>query len=116
MTAPDVSASGKKGLGFAITALVFAVCGLLLPAVPLVELYEVPDGTAVRPMGLAAAIFFAGFGTPWVVAPFAWMAFIRRGLHRWLGLSAFILSLLPIPLYWLLFDWIMNAHHLTPKP
>ena len=101
---------------FATVACGFAVVGLIAPIPCFWDLYHAPVGTAVRPMGCVAGIFFAGLGTPFIVLPFAIVAIVERGSSRIAGLLALALSALPLPLYYFLLDWIMDAHSLTPKP
>lgn len=101
---------------FATVACAFAVIGLVLPIPCFVELFSIPAGTACRPMGCAISIFFAGLGTPFLVLPFAIVAISERGSSRMVGLLAMALSVLPFPIYFFLFDWIMDAHALVPKP
>ena len=106
----------KASKVFAAVACAMAVIGLLLPIPCFWELYSIPAGTACRPMGCAARIFFAGLGTPFLVLPFAIVAIAERGSSRIAGLVALALSVLPFPLYYFLFDWIMDAHALIAKP
>lgn len=102
--------------GVAITACVLAVIGTAWPLPWFVELYQVPAGTAVRPMGAAGSVFLCGLGTPLLVMPLALLALSRGGASRWLGMLAALLSLFPLPVYWLLMRWIVSAHGLELKP
>ena len=68
-------------------------------------------------MGPAAAVFLAGIGTPVIVMTLVLLASIGGGqISRRLSAGAAILSLVPLPLYWFLFRWIVDAHHLILKP
>lgn len=93
-----------------------AVAGLVLPIPGFWDLYSIPVGTECRPMGQAFSIFLFGLGTPAVVLPFAIVAMTERGTSRKLGLVAVALSVLPLPIFYFLFDWIMDAHALIPLP
>ena len=104
--------STKEGLAFSIVAIVFTMLGFLIPIEPIVNFYQYPVGTYTRPMGLTYLIVSVGILTPLIVAPLAFIAFLRRGLGRWIGLSAFLLSLLPLPFYIFLFHWIVYIHQL----
>jgi hypothetical protein len=64
-------------------------------------------------MGLAMMMFICGFGTPLFVLPLGYSVSRRR---KWLGISVIAMSLLVLPLHYMLFFWIVNAHKLTLKP
>ncbi len=106
----------KASKVFALVACVLALFGLVLPIPGFWELYNIPAGTACRPMLQAASILFVGLGTPAIVLPFAIVAACERGSSRMVGLLAIALSILPFPVYFFLFHWIMDAHALTAKP
>ena len=114
MTTP-ISRTPDASYGIGTTACVIALLGLIIPTPSFVELYHIPAGTATRPMGPAAAALACG-GVPFVVAPLAILAFQSRGRSRWLGVFAAVTSLLPFPVYFFLFKWIVDTHNLTLKP
>lgn len=93
-----------------------AAMGYLAPVPGLMELYFVPAGSAVRPMGLAAAIFMSGVLTPLFVAPLAVFACRNGGLSRSFAALAALGAFVPLPVYMFLFQWIVRAHSLTLKP
>ena len=101
---------------FSALACALAVLGLVWPIPAFWELYNLPAGTACRPMGETASIFLVGLGTPLLVLPFAIVAISERGSSRMLGLLAIALSVLPFPVYFLLLRWIIEAHALSLKP
>ena len=106
----------RRSKAFAAMACALAVLGLVFPAPSFLELYSIPAGTACRPMGQVAGIFLAGLGTPLLVLPFAMVAISEHGASRVMGLLAMAISALPLPIYFFLFRWIMDAHGLIPLP
>jgi hypothetical protein len=103
-------------LGFVVVALVFAIGGILLPIPSFVELYQIPVDTACRPMGQAAAFLICGIGTPLVVITLGILGWTGRRSVRFYGIAAMLLSLVPFPLYYFLFRWIVDCHHLIMEP
>jgi hypothetical protein len=114
MNAPRTSHPNQRN--FIIFALAIAISGLLLPIPSFVELYQIPAETACRPMGQAAAFFICGVGTPLLVFPLGLLGWPGRPTLRRYGIAAMILSLIPFPLYFVLFRWIVDFHHLILEP
>jgi hypothetical protein len=102
--------------GSAITAVVAALAGICCPIPLFVDFYNVPAGTMCRPMGLAMAIFSSGIACPILTLIPASLALFCGRLSRYVAVVAIITSLMPIPLYFWLFHWIVNAHHLVLEP
>lgn len=99
----------------ATLACVVAAIGLLYPIPGFVGLYNLAPGTACRPMGLAFA-FLVGLVTPLVVLPLGTAATRQRGACRVFGTLAISLSLLPLPVCFVLFRWIVHIHALRLLP
>jgi hypothetical protein len=107
----------EHGLVFAAAAMVVSVAGTLVPIPSCLELYNVPAGSACRPMGTAAICLVAGIGTPACALTLALLASLCGArISRRLSVGAVVLSFIPLPVYWLLFRWIVAAHHLVLKP
>ncbi len=96
-------------------ACAFAAGGFILPPYWIMELFSVPPGAAIRPMGLGAA-FLVTLVTPLIVAPFGVLAICERGASRTLGILALLASVVPLPLYWALVCWIVDSRALIIEP
>jgi hypothetical protein len=114
MNAPQTGHSNQ--LSFVVVALVFAVGGILFPIPSFVELYHKPADTGCRPMGQVAAMILSGIGTPLVVIALSILGWYGRRMLRLYGVAAMILSLVPLPLYYFLFQWIVDCHRLILEP
>ena len=102
----------EPGVGLAIVAMAIAVIGICYPIPAYLELYNIRPGTACRPMGVAMAAFLSGIGSPVLTLIFASLASFRGRTSRCIAGVAAIFSLVPLPLYWWLFHWIVSAHSL----
>jgi hypothetical protein len=108
----DPHSKNSHQIGFAVAAWIVVVLGLALPIPSFIELYQIPIGTMCRPMGQAAMMLLSGFGTPLLaicLGSFCWKGSRSARLG---GIAAAILSLIPLPLYYFLFQWIVDSHHL----
>ena len=111
------SRTGRSNqFGFAVVALVFAIGGILLPIPSFIELYRIPVETACRPMGQVTAMILAGFGTPLAAIVLGILSWSGGRTIRLYGIAAMLLSLVPLPLYYFLFRWIVDSHHLLLEP
>jgi hypothetical protein len=112
VTSPNTRHSFHLGL----VALVIAVGSIALPISGYVDLYNVPPGTACRPMSQVVNWFVCGVGGPLAAIVFGLLSFVDGRVSRILGVTAILLSFIPFPLYYLLFHWIVNSHHLIMEP
>jgi hypothetical protein len=103
----------EPGFEMAIVSLVIAVGSLLFPLPGIIELYNIPPGTACRPMGIVAFLFLASILGPLFTLVLAVPACFRGRISRRLAIIAGILSFVPFPLYRSVFHWIVVAHNLT---
>lgn len=114
MNAPIPTRSDSFGVG--VVALVLAVGSVAFPIPAFVDLYSVPPGTACRPMGAAMVLFLGGLGIPLVAIVFGLLSLAYGRISRILGITAILLSCVPLPLYYFLFRWIIHSHHLILEP
>jgi hypothetical protein len=111
MTLPNAPIR-KQSPVLAMAALVIAIFAVLHPIPSFIELYHIPADTACRPMGATWALFFDGMLLPVVAIILAVAAFFCGKASRRLAGVAVFLSLVPLPVYLLLLQWIIKAHHL----
>jgi hypothetical protein len=108
----------RRDYGYRLVALALfiAVVGVAAPIPSFWEFYNIPAGTACRPIGSTMAFFLAGIGTPLLTLLLARLARPSSNAGRRLAIAASLLSLVPFPLYYFLSRWIISAHHLTLLP
>jgi hypothetical protein len=112
----SVPPTREPGFSLAVISLLMAVGSVLFPLPGFIDLYGVPAGTACRPMGQAMSLFVMGIGGPFVALVLAAAAFSRGRVSRRIAIVAGVLSLVPFPLQWFLFRWIVESHNLILEP
>ena len=115
----------KNWLPFAV--LFAAILGSIVPLLNVLELWNLPNGSGIRPMGLPMQIIVYGLGTPAVVITLTILTFNRlasdpngnwsgRLLYGGLALLSCSLALLPLLLSTVVTFWIIRTHNLWLKP
>lgn len=113
---PQKPAPRDHGLRLVWLAIFIAVAGIAVPIPSAWEFYNIPAGTACRPMQAFIAFALAGIGTPIVSILLASLARPKNAAGRRLAKLAAVLSLVPPVLYFCLFRWIIYSHQLTLLP
>jgi hypothetical protein len=101
------------GLRLVTMAMIVAVVGIMAPMAAFWDLYNLPSGTQCRPIGAAVAFLTSGVITPLFALFLVRIARPTTPFGKKLALAASLLSLVPFPLYYAVFRWIVAAHHLT---
>ena len=120
---PRISSPGSR---LALGSLLVGILGSLVPIFILIELWQEPVGSGIRPMNLPMAMIWCGLGTPFVMAFFhAFAARLEANLEgprrrRPFSLLVIALSVLTalLPLFLTTFaaSWVIQARSLWLKP
>ena len=111
--------SSVPSLACAFVACAVGLTGNVLGMLAASSLRHVPPGTFIRPMGLAALLFFIALGTAGVGLPLAILALVsgRRRMLIWLvAVVGIALSLMPLFTSRMVWDWIVARRGLIEEP
>ena len=101
-------------------ALLTAIAGSALAVVLTVrELWWIPRGTSIRPLGLVGLLFLVALATFGCVTTLVVLGLIqaRRDWRAWLlGVVALAVSITPLPDARATYDWIEARHGLVSEP
>ena len=117
---------GPVKYGFAAGALLVAMLGSIVPLGAIIDLWQVPVGSGVRPMGLPIIMLWNGLGTPIVAITFVVLAFKstkdtsepawKRAMVRSLAILAAVAAFAPLFITILGARWVIDTHSLWVKP
>jgi len=102
---------------FAWAAVAVGLLGnLLASGLVVASLWDIPRGTPIRPMLLAAWMFFVAAGAAGVAIVLTVLALVmsRRRKMMWLvAVIGLLISPTPLPVSWKILDWIVARHGLV---
>ena len=113
---PGTPSASIAGWLFASATVLAGLLGNVLAAgLVVASLWDVPRGTPIRPMALAAWMFFVAVGTAGAAFVLAILAVVfsrRRRLVWLLAAIGWLVALTPLPVSWRILDWVVTRHRL----